>query len=317
MKKFFIVFILSSINLMVITAEGQQEEKNTKIIFADVSWDSVQIHNRIMGFIIENGLEGYEADYMSGDPVIIVNGIVHGDIDVDMESWHSNFREVYDDAIASGEMLDLGPNYPDGPQGWYVPRFLIEGPDAPAPDLKSIDDLPQYAHLFKDPQDPSKGIVYVGVAGWMLTTISEEKFVNHELGETFNKEIAGSGAALAASMAGNYKKNKAWCGYYWEPSAAFGKFDMVRLKGSEFEPANVNILINKSMEEKAPDVVEILKKYSTTVANNNEFLGLMDKNKWDSQQTAEWFLKNKESVWTAWVDLETAEKIKAALNQKM
>ena len=88
---------------------------------------------------------------------------------------------------------------------------------------------------------------------------------------------------------------------------------MIRLKGSEYAPADVNILVTKSMLDRAPDVVEFLKKYSTTVDDNNEFLAIMDDNDWDSQQTAEWFLENKEALWTKWVSADIAEKVKAAL----
>jgi ABC-type proline/glycine betaine transport system substrate-binding protein len=114
-------------------------------------------------------------------------------------------------------------------------------------------------------------------------------------------------------MVGAYGKKEAWVGYYWAPTAVLGKLDMVRLKGSEYDPADVNILVNKSMIEKAPDIVEFLKKYSTTVADNNEFLAMMDENDWDTQQTAEWFLKNKEAVWIEWVSQDVAKKVKAAL----
>lgn len=89
-------------------------------LFGDVSWDSVQVHNRIMAFIIENGLDGYEANFIAGDTLPIINGIVQGDVDVDMESWHSNFPEVYAEGIASGDIIDLGANMPDAPQGWWV-----------------------------------------------------------------------------------------------------------------------------------------------------------------------------------------------------
>jgi len=65
--------------------------------------------------------------------------------------------------------------------------------------------------------------------------------------------------------------------------------------------------------EKAPDVVEILKKYSTTVDDNNEFLAKVDDEGWDSSETALWFLKNREDVWTKWVSSEVAAKVKAAL----
>jgi glycine betaine/proline transport system substrate-binding protein len=296
-----------------LTAEGQQDSGTKTIIFGDVSWDSVQVHNRIMAFIIENGLDGYKADFMAGDTLPIINGVVQGDVDVDMESWHSNFRDVYEKGIASGDMIDLGKNLPDGPQGWWIPRYVVEGPDAVAPGLKTVADLPKYANLFKDPEDPSKGVVYGGVAGWSQLEISQQIFDANNLGDTFNMGVAGSGSALAGTMVGAYQKKEPWIGYYWAPTAVLGKLDMIRLAGSEYEPADVNILVNKSMLEKAPDVVEILKKYSTSVDDNNEFLANMDKNDWDTTQAAEWFLKNKEDVWTQWVSADVAEKVKAAL----
>ncbi|MBB6481394.1 ABC transporter substrate-binding protein [Spirochaeta isovalerica] len=313
-KKLLLLIMTAFMSVMALSASGQGESGDVKtIVFGDVSWDSVQVHNRIAAFIIENGMDGYKADFMPGDTLPIINGVVQGDIDVDMESWHSNFRDVYDKGIASGNLIDLGKNMPDAPQGWWIPRYLVEGPDAVAPDLKSVSDLPKYADLFTDPEDRDKGIVYGGVAGWSQMTISEEIFNEFGLEDTFNLGIAGSGSALAGTMVGAYEKGEAWVGYYWAPTAVLGKLDMVRLKGSEYEPADVNILVNKSMLEKAPDVVEFLKKYSTTVDDNNEFLAQMDQNEWSTAEAAQWFLKNKEDVWTEWVSPEVAEKVKAAL----
>lgn len=313
MRKIVLFIIISIFISLSLTAEGQQESDSTTIIFGDLSWDSAQVHNRIMAFIIENGLEGYKADFIAGDTVPIINGVIQGDIDVDMESWHQNAPEIYNKGIDSKKMINLGKNLPDGPQGWWVPRYLVEGPNAIAPKLKSIADLPKYAHLFKDPEDPSKGVIYGGVAGWGQLTTSEEFFKKYNLKETFNLGITGSGTALAGSMVGAYKKGKPWCGYYWSPTAVMGKLDMIRLEGSEYPTADVDILVNVSLLSKAPEVVEILKKYSTSVDDNNEFLSLMDANDWDASQAAKWFLKNKESVWTQWVSSDVADKIKSAL----
>lgn len=294
-------------------AGGSSETNVETIVFGDVSWDSVQVHNRIMAFIIENGLTGYKADFVPGDTLPILNGLKQGDIDVDMESWHSNFPEVYRKGVESGDIVDLGQNMPDAPQGWYVPRYLVEGPGAMAPDLKSVADLARYPHLFPDPEDPSKGHIYGGVAGWSQMKLSEEIFEENNLGDTFNLTVAGSSAPIAATMISAYKKNDPWVGYYWEPTAVLGRLDMVRLKGSEYPAALVNVLVHKSMLEKAPDVVEILKAYSTTVAENNEFLKIMDDNGWSTQETAIWFLKNKEATWTSWVSADVAAKVKSAL----
>lgn len=297
-----------------VSAEGQSEAGTVKLVFGDVSWDSVQVHNRIAAFIIQNGLEGnYEVDYVPGDTLPIINGVIQGDIDIDMESWHSNFRDAYEKGIATGNMIDLGPNYPDGPQGWWIPRYLVEGSDAQAPGLKSVADLPKYAHLFPDPEDPGKGAIYGGVAGWSQMEISEAIFNEAGLGDTYNLVIAGSGAALAGTMVGAYEKREPWIGYYWAPTAVLGRLDMIRLKGSEYDKAEVNILVNKRVVEEAPEVVEFLKNYSTTVDDNNEFLAKMSAEDWDTQETAIWFLKNKEDVWTKWVDSAVADKVKEAL----
>jgi glycine betaine/proline transport system substrate-binding protein len=305
-KSILIIQVLLLMFSFSLTAEGQKDNDTTTIVFGDVSWDSVQVHNRIAAFIIENGYTGYKADFIPGDTMPVINGVIRGDIDVDMESWHNNVYEIYEKGINSGDMVDLGKNMPDAPQGWWVPRYLVEGPDAQAPNLKSIDDLPQYADLFTDPEDPSKGIIYGGVAGWGQLTISEDFYKEHNLSETFNLGVAGSGTALAGTMVGAYAKKEPWVGYYWAPTAVLGKLDMIRLPGTEYPAAAVNILVNKSMLEKAPDVVEMLKKYSTTVDQNNQFLAKMDAEGWDTQQTAEWFLKNNEEVCTKWVSSEVA-----------
>jgi ABC-type proline/glycine betaine transport system substrate-binding protein len=143
--------------------------------------------------------------------------------------------------------------------------------------------------------------------------ISEKIFEENNLGETYNLAITGSDTALAGTMVGAFKKGEPWIGYYWAPTAVLGRLDMIRLKGSEYDPALVNVLVHKSMMTKAPDIVEILKAYSTTVAENNEFLAKMDENGWSTNETAIWFLNNKEAVWTKWVSNDVSSKVKSAL----
>ncbi len=300
-----------------------------KIIFGDMSWDSAMVHNRIVAFIIKQ--IGYESEFVPGGTPIMIQALTKGDIDVDMESWTQNIQKLYDEAIAEGSILDLGPNYPDSWQGWLVPTFVIKGDpergiEPMAPDLKSVFDMPKYWKLFKDPEDPSKGRFYNAIAGWAVTEINEQKIKAYNLDETYNQFVSGSDAALSGSMVAAYEKGNPWFGYYWGPTWVLGKLDMTPLqeppydeevweesKACAFPSVEVNILVHHTLPERAPDVVEILKKYQTTMKLNNEFLVYMKDNGADAGETAEWFLKNYEDVWTQWVSADLAEKVKAAL----
>jgi len=300
------------------------------IRFADKSWDSIQVHNRIAGFIIKNGY-GYDVDYTPGDSIMLITGLIEDNVDVDMESWTENNQELYDKGITSGKIIDLGSNFPDNWQGWLVPTYMIKG-DAKrgikpiAPDLKSVSDLTKYWKLFKDPEAPTKGRFYNSVPGWGCTKINSEKLKAYGLDKYFNDFITGSDAALAGSMAAAVKRGKPWVGYYWEPTWVLGKLDMTRLeepayseecwnsnKACAYQPVQVNILINKGMIKKAPDIVEMLKKYETTTAMANEFLAYMQDTNGKPEDGAVWFLKNKEHVWTPWLSADVVKKVKAAL----
>ena len=96
------------------------------LVFVDWSWDSALVHNRIAGFVAEHGF-GYEVDYLFADTVPGIQGLRRGDIDVSMETWVDNIQEIWDEIIAEGTVVDLGSNFPNAPQGWYVPTYVIEG----------------------------------------------------------------------------------------------------------------------------------------------------------------------------------------------
>jgi len=324
-----IVALTAILMVVFVLGTGQALAKD-KLVFSDLSWDSAQVHNRIAGFILENGM-GYGIEYIPVDTISGFAGLTRGDIDITMEIWVDNQQPAYGKAIAAGKIIDLGPNFPDSWQGWLVPTYVIKGDPARgikpmAPDLKSVTDLPKYAKLFKDVEEPSKGRFYSCPAGWECEKINEKKFAAYGLDDTYNVFLPGSGAALVASLAGAYKKGEPWFGYYWAPTWVLGSYDMTPLEEPAYDKAvfestaksaypavSVNIAVNSSMPKKAPEVVEFLKKYETTQAITNKILAFMQAKEADTQQAAEWFLKEYESLWTSWVSSDVAAKVKKAL----
>ncbi len=317
-----IVFLVLVLSLLFVGCgpkeEAAEEGGVKKVVMADASWDSILVHNRIVAFIMENGYGGYEFEFVPGDTIPLFNGLKSGDIDVYMESWHDNYIDVYNEAIADGSVINLGPNMPKAPQGWYVPRYMIEGDpsrgiEAMAPDLKSIDDLPKYWDLVKDPENPGKGRILVGPPGWSATKTSEQMMDDNGLREYFTAFLPGSGTALAASMVGAFEQGEPWVGYYWEPTAVIGRLDMVMLPGTEFPPTSVDILMYSESYEAMPVLAEFLKKYDTSLDQNNKALAAMQDNDLDAAGAAEWFLRTYEDTWTAWVPADVADNVKAAL----
>ena len=301
------------------------------LVFSDLGWDSAQVHNRIAAFIIQHGY-GYDVDYIAGETVPMFAGLERGDIDITMEIWVDNQQPAFDKAIAAGKVVDLGSNFPDSWQGWLVPTYVIKGDPARgikpmAPDLKSVADMPKYKGLFKDREDPEKGVFYSCIAGWGCEKINEKKFAAYGLNDTYNIFLPGSGAALVASLAGAYKKGEPWFGYYWAPTWVLGTYDMTPLEEPAYDPkifestgkcaypsVKVDIAVNSSMLKKAPDVVGFLKKYETTQAIANKFLAYMKVNDANTEQAAEWFLKKNEKLWTGWVPADVAARVKKALD---
>ncbi|MFO8042071.1 MAG: ABC transporter substrate-binding protein [Alkalispirochaeta sp.] len=316
--KHILTVLMIIVTAGTVFSAGSQEGDVQTVVFADNNYESIQIHNRIAAFILENGYGGIEADYIPGDTIPLINGLAAGDIDVYMESWHENFQEVYDEFTESGEIVNIGRNMPPGPQGWYVPRYVIEGdPDrgieAVAPDLTSIADLPKHWELFQDPENPDRGRIIVGPPGWKATEMSQEMMEENGLYDTYTDVLPGSGTALAASMTSAYERGNPWVGYHWEPTAIIGRLDMVMLEGSEFPPTSVDILVNGNFSEDHPEIVAFLERYETSLEQNNELLAHMEDEGLDFQETAEYFLQEHEATWTAWVNEDVADRVRAAL----
>jgi ABC-type proline/glycine betaine transport systems, periplasmic components len=328
-----LLLILALSGCGVKNSSAQQDKP--VLVLADASWDSIKVHNRIMGFIIKNGY-GYPApDYRFGDTLPLLQGLSKGDIDIYSEIWADNIKEAWDAALADGSVKDLGANFPDAPQGWYVPTYMIKGDaergiKAVAPDLQSVSDLPKYWKLFKDPEVPSKGRFHNSPPGWICSAINETKIKTYGLDSTYNVFSTGSDAALVASMVAAYEKGVPWLGYYWEPTWVMGKMDMTLLeepaydeakwnnekdRGCAYPAAKVPIGINSELETTAPELVEFLSKYSTTLAQNNAFLAYMNAHDNDVDKAAIYFLKQYPDTWKAWIPVEVAQKVDASLKE--
>lgn len=331
MKRLSMGIIIIALLLLTACGGGSNEnDRKSKIIFADAGWDSIRIHNSIAQKIVEDGY-GYDTDVTAGSTSATFQGLRNGDINVYMEVWTDNIKEIYEDAIESGDIEKVAVNFNDNHQGLYVPSYVIHGDpergiEPLAPDLKTVEDLKKYPEVFEDPEDPGRGRVINAPSGWAVADHIDDKFDAYGLDETMNNFMPGSDSAIVASLVDAYNSGKAWVGYYWSPTAVTAKYDLVLLeepdfdekiwketRATEFPPNDVVIAVHKDLPEQAEDVVNFLSQYETSSALTEEALKYMEENDASAKDAAKWWMKEHEDVWTKWVPEDVANKVKEAL----
>ncbi|MGI5860135.1 MAG: ABC transporter substrate-binding protein [Tepidanaerobacteraceae bacterium] len=316
--------------LTACSSRNKASKSKGMLVFADAGWDSIRVHNSIARYIIEKGY-GYDTDEITGSSSITLQGLIQGDIDIYMEAWTDNYKEVYDSGIDSGDIVELSINFDDNAQGLYVPTYIIKGDaekgiDPIAPDLKSVKDLLEYWEIFRDPDNPKQGRIYGSPPNWFADEVLRGKFETYGLDENFDYFNPGSDTALSTSLVSAVQKGEPWVGYYWEPTWIMGKYDMTLLEDEpysdekwnsgyacEFPGVKVTVAVNKGVIENAPEVVEFLKNYETSSELTNKMLAYMQENDAEADETAKWFLQEYEDLWTKWLPEDIAGKVQEAL----
>lgn len=308
------------------------------IVFAGLDWDSNAFHTSVAQFIFEHGY-GCEVDQIPGSTIPLLNGMIRGDIDVTMEVWIPNVKDAWDEAVADGAVEALGTGM-DAVQGWFVPTYLTEGEDAPAPDLASVDDLEQYAELFRDPEEPEKGRFYNCILGWGCEVMNTKKLAAYGLLDSYTNFRPGTGGALASAIESAILREQPIVFYYWGPTWILGKVgdqvtmldepaydeeiwsELSAMEASEvtedtpataYPIVDVQVSANTDFIGQAPSLVEYLSKHSIPGDAVSAALAYAQDEGASIDETAEWWLRNNEDVWTAWVPQDVADRVKSAL----
>lgn len=308
---------------------GCGSKQQDTIVFADAGWDSSKFHNAVAGLIAES-VYGYTWSETTGSSTVLLEGMKKGEIDVFMEMWTDNIAS-YDEDIANGRIQEMGTNFDDNMQGFYVPRYVIEGDpergiEPMAPELRNVADLANYASLFKDEERPSKGRIYGAIPGWEIDNVMYKKYQHYGLDKNFVYFRPGSDASLSAAITSAYEKGEPIVAYYWEPTWLMGKYDFVLLQDAPYDPigfaegktacpaVNVTISTSNAFAEKNPEFCRFLSKYRTSSALTSEALAYMQDTGANYVDTAKWFLGEHPELLDQWLAPDDVSKVEAAIN---
>ncbi len=312
-------------------------DRQRRIIFANLNWNSARIQTAIARFIIEHGY-GYPTDTIpSGNTVgnswDLWRGLIAGTIHVNMETWLPNLQPEWDKAIAEAWVLPLGKSMDDVWQSAFVvPTYVVKGDpsrgiEPRAPDLETVRDLRKYKEVFATPLSGKKAVLMNCPAIWSCRKITEEQVKAYGLDDVIELRTSPSTTALFGSLMDAYEKGAPWLGYVFGPGTIpASELDLTKLKEPVYSASciknetecgystsQVFLAVHPRLPILAPDVYEFLRKWHFN-ANNlvvaKKYLVQVNRN---FDQAAVMYLKNQEAVWTQWVPTEVVVKVKKAL----
>jgi glycine betaine/proline transport system substrate-binding protein len=320
--------------LLAVLAAGCSQKPVIRLY--DGQWGSLWINNAIAEFIIEKGY-GYPVEALVANTFVMQEVMEKGEIDLNLEMWQQNIIVWYNEQIEKGNIVNIGMTYEDSSQFFIIPKWVAEEYS-----IKTVFDMKEHWELFRDPEDPSKGIVYNGIIGWEATEINKVKLEAYGLTRYYNLVTAGSKDGLEAALARAHQSHKPVFGYYWAPAPLIGAYDWYVLEEPPFtdecwekvlaaiedeglrpldqacayESLPIDKVAHKGLLKKAPDVVEMLERMNVGLEPLNDILGWADKNEvQDWEKAAIYYLQNYEDRWKTWVTPEAYERIKKALEE--
>jgi len=321
--KIYKTLLTPLLSLSVLVAAGTAQaatwcESGKPVKFAGLNWESGMLFTDLMQFVLEKGY-GCKTDSLPGNSIAMENALSSNDIQVFAEEWVGR-SNVWVKAEKAGKVVGVGAPVVGAVEGWYVPRYVIEGDEsrkikASAPNLKSIADLAQYASVFKDQEEPAKGRFYNCPAGWTCELDNSAMLKDYGLENSYTNFRPGTGPALDAAVLSSYRRGEPILFYYWSPTPLLGSVDLVKLdeKPGVDKHVDIKVGVYKTFSEQAPELIAVLEKVNLPIDLLNQNLARMSKERIDSAKLAKLFLKEHPEVWHAWVDEDAAKKIEAAL----
>lgn len=301
------------------------------VTIAEMTWLSASALAHVTQKILRDGY-GCDAQIVPGDTVPTATSMLtRSQPMIAPELWVSTAQAIWDQMQEKGNVYKASDIFASGgEEGWWIPDYLA----AEHPEIKSIEDLEANWEIFEDASNPGVGRLYGCPPGWGCEIITNNLFKALDLEETFELFSPGSGENLKASIARQVTRKQAFVGYYWGPTDVIGKYRLVRLETPAFDQAKFTCLTDANCEdpqvtgwavgevavavvseirEQAPDVAEFLSRLQVPNKEISDVLAWGDDNSASPEEVAVHFLKEYESIWTAWVAADVAEKVKAGL----
>ncbi|WP_298906976.1 glycine betaine ABC transporter substrate-binding protein [uncultured Psychrobacter sp.] len=299
------------------------------IKFGALTWESGQFISGVLKYIAEDGYDCTIEEVPGAGPAL-ETALSQNDIQVIGEQWVGR-SPIMEQAIAQNKVAVIGDTLKGGAtQGWYVPKYVLDE----NPGLRSYQDLPKYAELFKDPEDPRKSRFMNCPSGWTCEIFNSRLLKNTGLDSIFNNAHPGTGAALDAEIASAFEQHKPLLFYYWQPTGLMAKYDFAPLAFpahddacwqdllladgtadcvSGFPVSPLGIAVSTPFIESNPELAAVFKKVQFSSDELNGAILEMSESKRSGDEQALTFLRENPHIWQHWLSDKAATSLAAKL----
>ncbi len=228
------------------------QDKTVKL--GSVAWADAEFVTALAKTIIDERIEGVNAEITQLDIAPLFQGLSKGDLDVSMNVWLPGTHADYWDRVGK-DVVTLGVVYTGAKLGWVVPDYVPEDQIASITDLKK-DEV----------KDKLKGKVQGIDPGAGLTRLSKEALDKYEL-EGYEL-VTASDAAMTAALDRAIRRKEWIVATGWSPHWMFGAYKLRYIEDPENALGGVErvyAVSRKGFQNDFPQVAEFLMRINVPV----------------------------------------------------
>ena len=304
-------------------------ECRAPIKMAALTWESGQFTTALIKQILVQGY-GCEVIEVSGSSAAQENAVIQNDLQLIAEVWVGR-SAILEQGLDQHKVQLIGDTLAGGAQqGWYIPAYLRKQ----YPDLKRLQDLAAFSHLFVAGPESEKGRFLNCPTGWTCQIFNQRLIENTGLDQYYQAVLPGTGAALDAEIASLYQQGKPILFYYWQPTGFMAKYDFVPIEFPAYNPACWDTLLNAKSQNRCvsgfpssklsvavsqafatqnPELITFLQHLQLNPEQLNQAILAMSEQQHSPQQQADLFLKQHPKLWSKWLSADAVVNLQQAL----
>ena len=215
--RLYVVYLAILVLPLMLAACGGGEKPTIRL--SDEQYESLALNNAIARFVIEHGF-GYPTETVVTTSLGMQDLIVEGKIDLEMEGWHHNRLDWYNDATRNQEIENLGLTYESGPQFFIIPQWMADEYN-----IRSVEDMKEHWELLKDPNDTSRGLFMTCPSESACAKVNSVKLEAYGLDKNYNLVIPVNFGDLEVRLENAQRTKQPVFAYYWEPAKLNAAYD--------------------------------------------------------------------------------------------